>query len=136
MREFQTVIFAILFITLGCGTSRVGYNKREFKKSKIIAKYSTMANELQDDCFVLLENNYFKFYQTIWMVATIKQVGYVGTYTQSNDTIFLNWMGVNPQEVRPFLSSKCIIDTATNKIWFLDQVADLRIKSLSLTRKK
>ena len=95
-----------------------------------------MANELQDDYFVLKENNYFTFYQTIWLVATIKQVAYIGTYTKANDTILLNWIGVNPQEIRPFLSSKCIIDSVANEIWFLDRVVDLRIKRMSLTRKK
>ena len=136
MREFNIAIFAFLVLAMGCGTSKLGYNKREFRRSETIATYSTMANELQDDYLVLKENNYFEFHQTIWMVATIKQVGYVGTYTQSNDTIFLNWIGVNPQEIRPFLSSKCIIDSTANQIWFLEQVSDIRIKSLTLRGKK
>jgi hypothetical protein len=136
MRKFPVAIFFLLVITMGCRTSEAVYNKREFRRSKIIATYSTMANELQDDYLVLKENNYFKFYQTIWMVATIKLGPFTGTYTQSNDTIFLNWMGVNPQEIRPFLSGRCIIDSSADEIWFLDQFSDIRIKSLALIRKK
>jgi hypothetical protein len=66
------------------------------------------------------------------MIATIKQVGYVGTYTQSKDTISLNWMGVDPKQIRPFLSSKCIVDSVNNKISFLDEDSGLPVQSLSL----
>jgi hypothetical protein len=132
-------LFVILFISVvlsACNSSKGGYSKREFRKAKTLATYSRMANELQDDNLTLKENGYFEFHQTIWLIATIKQVRHVGTYRQLNDTILLDWLGTDPRAVRPFLSGKGILDSAANTIWFIDETTNNKSESLELRPKR
>lgn len=95
-----------------------------------------MANELVDDYFILKSNNYFKFYKKLWMVVSIKMSAYPGRYTQKKDTLFLTWMDGDPKKISPYLSNKCIIDSISKELWFLDDLTGVKVKSMTLRANK
>ncbi len=67
--------YLILLLMLGsCATTNSSFNKNEYRRSKSIATYSGMTNELEDGYLILKENGYFKFYQKLWMIINIKEV--------------------------------------------------------------
>ena len=130
----KSLVKYLLFVLMctACATSNTNINKREFRKSKSLVTYSGMANEFQDGYLILLENGYFKFYQKFWLIVSIKQGEYLGRYSQVNDTIHLNWLDTDPKEIKYYLSNKCIIDTGTNYLWFVDEVTNKKLWGLGL----
>ena len=123
----------ILLLLLGsCVTTNSSFNKKEYRRSKPIATYSGMTNELEDGYLVLKENGYFKFYQKFWIVFTIKEADYMGRYSQKNDTLFLDWLNVNPKQIKYYLSGKCIIKASEKEVWFVDEITNERLWGLSL----
>jgi len=125
----KSLVKYLLFVLMctACATSNTNINKREFRKSKSLVTYSGMANEFQDGYLILLENGYFKFYQKFWLIVSIKQGEYLGRYSQVNDTIHLNWLDTDPKEIKYYLSNKCIIDTGTNHLWFVDELTNKKL---------
>jgi hypothetical protein len=109
-----------VLILSSCHTNNRLYNKKEYKRSKILATYTGMANELQDGVLVLKENGYFRFYEKFWFTVSIKQDASVGRYTQKNDTLYLDWLGADSLKKRYYLSKKCFIDSSTRNLWFID----------------
>jgi hypothetical protein len=116
-----------------CATSNESFNKKQYNKSKTIATYKGAANELQDGYLILKENGYFKFYQKLWLVVNIKQGEFVGRYSQTNDTLYLNWLNKNPKQVKYYLSNKCLMNTTTKSVWFIDEISNQRLWVLGLT---
>lgn len=133
-----TIVKYNLFILalFSCATSNKAFDKREYRKSKAIATYTGMANELQDGYLVLKENGYFKFYQKLWLIVSIKQGESVGRYSQKNDTIYLNWLNTEPKQIKYFLSKKCVIDSTTKSLWFIDELSNQRLWGMGLTLNK
>jgi hypothetical protein len=119
-----------------CATTKEGFKKKEYKNSKKLATYTGMANELQDGYLVLKENGYFKFYQRLWLIFNIKQGESVGRYSQNNDTITLNWLDTDPKQIKYYLSKKCVIDSTTKSLWFIDELTNQRLWGLGLTQNK
>lgn len=125
-----------IFILSSCATSNKPFEKGDYKKSKVLATYTGMANELQDGYLVLKENGYFKFYQKLWLIISIKQCESVGRYSQKNDTLYLNWLDTDPKQFKYYLSKKCIIDSTTKSLWFIDEVSNQRLWGMSLALNK
>jgi len=124
----------ILIAVMLCSCAAAGnssFSKKEYKRSKPLVTYSGMTNELQDGYLVLKQNNYFEFYQKIWLGITIRQAKYVGRYTQSKDTIYLDWMENNPKTIKNYLSSKCVTDSGKNSLWFIDEVTNEKLWGIS-----
>ncbi|MBL0358322.1 MAG: hypothetical protein IPP72_16280 [Chitinophagaceae bacterium] len=135
MKKKQLIKYFLFASTLcSCAAVNKTFDKREFRKSKVIATYTGMANELQDGYLVLKENGYFKFYQKLWLIVTIKQGENFGRYSQSNDTLYLNWLDINPKEIKYYLSSKCVIDPTTKNLWFIDEITNQRLWGLGRKR--
>ena len=134
----NTLIKYFLFtLTLSsCATTNEIFDKKEYRKSKVLATYTGMANELQDGYLVLKENGYFKFYQKLWLIVSIKQGESVGRYSQNNDTLYLNWLDTDPKQIKYYLSKKCVIDSTTKSLWFIDELTNQRLWGLGLTLNK
>ena len=129
--------YFIFVLTLSsCSTTNKTFDKKEYWKSKALSTYTGMANELQDGYLVLKENGYFKFYQKLWLVVSIKQGESVGRYSQKNDTLLLNWLNTDPKQIKYYLSKKCVIDSTTKSLWFIDEVTNQRLWGMGLTSKK
>ena len=125
--------YLILLLMLGsCATTNSSFNKREYRKSKSIATYSGMMNELEDGYLILKENGYFKFYQKLWMIINIKEGDYFGRYSQKNDTLFLDWLNVDPKQIKYYLSSRCIINASEKEVCFVDEITYKKLWGLSL----
>jgi hypothetical protein len=133
----NTLLKYLLFIlTLSsCATTNKIFDKKEYKKSRILATYTGMTNELQDGYLVLKENGYFKFYQKLWLIVSIKQGESVGRYSQNGDTLYLNWLDTEPKQMKYYLSKKCTIDSTTKNLWFIDELTNQRLWGLNLTSK-
>ena len=133
----NTLLKYFLFaLTLSsCATGNKTFDKKVYRKSKTLAKYTSMANELQDGYLVLKENGYFKFYQKTWLIVSIKQGESVGRYSQISDTLYLNWLDTDPKQIKYYLSKKCVIDKTTRSLWFIDELNNQRLWGLSLTTK-
>jgi hypothetical protein len=133
-----TIVKYFLFVlTLSsCSTANKTFDKREYRKSKTLATYSGMANEFQDGYLVLKENGYFKFYQKLWLIVSIKQGESVGRYSQKNDTLYLNWLDTDPKQIKYYLSKKCVIDSTTKSLWFIDELSNQRLWGMGLTLNK
>lgn len=128
--------YLLFVLTLSsCAATNRTFDKNEYRKSKTIAKYAGMANELQDGYLVLKENGYFKFYQKLWLIVSIKQGESVGRYSQTTDTLYLNWLDTKPKQIKYYLSKKCVIDSTTKSIWFIDELTNQRLWGLGLTSK-
>lgn len=125
--------FFFAFTLSSCATTNGTFDKREYRKSKTLATYTGMANELQDGYLVLKENGYFKFYQKLWLVVSIKQGESVGRYSQKNDTLYLNWLDTDPKQIKYYLSKKCVIDSTTKSLWFIDELSNQRLWGLGRT---
>jgi len=129
--------YLLLVLTFSsCGTSNKTFDYKEYRKSKVLATYTGMGNELQDGYLVLKENGYFKFYQKLWLIVSIKQGESVGRYSQMKDTLYLNWLDTDPKQIKYYLSNKCIIDSTTKSLWFIDELSNQRLWGLSLAIKK
>ena len=129
--------YSFFVLTLSsCATTNGTFDKKEYRKSKTLSTYTGMANELQDGYLVLKENGYFKFYQKLWLVISIKQGESVGRYSQKNDTLYLNWFNTDPKQIKYYLSKKCVIDSTTKSLWFIDELSNQRFWGLGLTSKE
>ena len=125
--------YLILLLILGsCATTNSSFNKKEYRRSKSIVTYSWMANELGDVYLILKENGYFKFYQKLWMIINIKEADYIGRYSRKNDTLFLDWLNVDPKQIKYYLSGKCIIKASEKEVWFVDEITNEKLWGLSL----
>ncbi|MGC4099861.1 hypothetical protein [Ferruginibacter sp.] len=128
--------FALLLFLSSCGVSNKDFDKKRYRRSKTLAVYSGMANEFQDGYMVLKEHNYFKFYQTFWLIVTIKQGGYTGRYDIKNDTLYLNWGKTDPKQIKYYLSNKCLVDSSTKSLWFIDEISNSKLWGLGLNPRK
>jgi hypothetical protein len=123
------LFFAILLSS--CAANHFKFEKRAYRNSKTLVTYTGMANEFEDGYLVLKENGYFKFYQKLWLVIIrIKDGESVGRYTQKNDTLYLHWLDKDPKQIAYYLSKKCVIDSTTKKLWFIDELSNQRLWSL------
>ena len=127
MKRIYVKHFLLLLLVASCATTHKSINKKEFRRSKTLVTYSGMGDDLQDGYLVLKENNYFVFYQRIWLVGNIKHGEYVGRYDQQNDTLYLNWLGTDPKQIKYYLSAKCIIDAGTKQLWFIGDSSDEKL---------
>lgn len=128
--------FLFISTLYSCGVTNKSYEKKEYKKAKLIATYSGIANEFQDGYLVLKENGYFKFYQKFWLIVTLKQSESIGRYSQKNDTLILNWLDKDPKQIKYYLSKKCIIDSTTKNLWFINELTNQRLWRLNLIQQK
>ena len=94
-----------------CATTNSSINKKEYKRSKSIAIYSGMTNELEDGYLVLKENGYFKFYEKWWLGISIKENEYIGHYSQKNDTLFLDWLNIDPKQIKNY----CLVNVLSKR---------------------
>ena len=135
---WRTIVFifcaASLLLIASCATSNKSQDSKEFKKAKTVVTYSGMKNELGDGYMIFKANNYFMYYGKQWAVVNIKQNEVIGRYTQTNDTIYLNWLGADPKKIYRNLSNKCVIDTTAKQLWFLDEAINKRVWGLNLSR--
>ena len=136
MKKLTLKYFLLALILSSCAATNENFDKRRYRKSKVLATYTGMANELQDGYLLLKENGYFKFYQKLWVIVSIKQGENIGRYSQSNDTLYLNWLDTDPKEIKYYLSSKCVIDSTTKTLWFIDEVTNERLWGLGQKTKK
>lgn len=125
-----------LFVFFACGTVQPEYEKREFRRAKLQYRFTGMANELEDANLELRTNGYFAYYSTLWMGVTIKQATYRGRYIKQGDTIFLNWYQTDPKRIKPYLSGKCLADSNSKSLWFLDEQTGERSLALHLSPNK
>lgn len=134
----NTILKYFLFVLTfsSCTTTNRAFNKMEYRRAKALATYAGMANELQDGYLVLKENGYFKFYQKLWLIVSIKQGEFVGRYSQKNDTIYLDWLNTDPKQIKYYLSRKCVINPTTKSLWFIDEVTNQKLWGLGLTSNK
>ena len=74
-RSFQlSIILTIIF--LGTGD---------------LQTYRGGQNELEDGYIIFKENNYFKYYEEVWLIISVKQREFIGRYSKFNDTVY--WIG-------------------------------------------
>jgi hypothetical protein len=130
MKKSLLQYFFFVLIFSSCATNKLDFNKKEYRKSNTLVKYSGNENELQDGYLVLKENGYFKFYEKLWLIVTIKQGEYIGRYSQKDDTLYLNWSNKDTKQIKPYLSKKCIIDSTTKSLWFIDELDNKRLWGL------
>ena len=130
------IYFCLVIIFYSCANANKTIDKRKFKKSKSVSVYTGMANEFEDGYLVLKENGYFKFYQKFWFIVSIKQGESIGQYSQSNDTLYLNWLDKDPKQIKHYLSKKCIIDSSTKSLWFIDEQNGHRLWEMRQSSKK
>jgi hypothetical protein len=131
MKKYIKYLLFVLAIS-SCVATNKTFDKKEYKKSRAIATYSGMGNELQDGYLVLKENNYFTFYQKSWLLVSIKQGECIGRYSQNNDTLYLNWPSTDPRQIKDYLSRKCLIDTGSRTLWFVDDSTNEKLWQLRL----
>ena len=136
MKNIFLKYFLFTLTLSSCATTNGIFDKKKYRKSKVLATYTGMANELQDGYLVLKENGYFKFYQKLWLIVSIKQGESVGRYSQNNDTLYLNWLDTDPKQIKYYLSKKCVIDSTTKSLWFIDELTNQRLWGLGLTLNK
>jgi len=60
----------------------------------------------------------------------------VGRYSQKNDTLYLNWLDTDPKQIKYYLSKKCVFDSTTKSLWFIDELSNQRLWGLGLTFRK
>src|SRR5262245_55082390 len=130
-RTIALYCFLALVLSSCVASNRV-LDKKEYRRSKVVATYSGMANEFEDGYLVLKENGYFKF----WIIINIKQSSYIGRYDRNNDTLSLNWLSTKPKDIKYYLSKKCAIDTTTKSLFFIDEATNERLWGLGLRSKK
>jgi len=130
MYFYRLIIFIILFSSCAAGNRTV--DKKKYRHSKTLVTYSGMANEFEDGYLQLKENGYFKYYQRIWLLGNLKEGAYIGRYTQSNDTIYLNWLNADPKKIKNYLSSIAVKDTTVKSVSFIDEVSGERLWSIGL----
>ena len=82
---------------------------------------------------MLKENGYFKFYQKLWLIVSIKQGESVGRYALQGDTLYLNWLNTDPKQIKYYLSKKAVIDSTSKSLWFIDERTNERLWGLGLT---
>ena len=129
--------YLLFVLTLSsCATANKTFDKKEFRKSKALATYTGMENGLQDGNLVLKENGYFKFYEKLWLIVSIKQDEWVGRYSQKNDTLYFNWLDTDPKQIKYYLSKKCVLDSTTKSLWFIDELGNQRLWGMRLTLNK
>ena len=109
MRSSTLKFFLILAILQSCAVSNSRSSSKEFKKSKTLASYSGMVNELTP---------------------------YFGTYLQKNDTLYLRWIDIDPKKIKYFLSNKCVVDSTKRRLQFVDERLVRPLWDMSLTRNK
>jgi hypothetical protein len=128
----------LLFVLIlsSCATTNSVFDKKEYRKSKTLVTYKGMAGEFQDGYLVLKENGYFKFYQKLWLIVSIKQEESIGRYSQKNDTLYLNWFNKDPKQIKYYLSKKCVTDSTTKGLWFIDELTNQKLWGLGLTLNK
>ena len=136
MRNLSLKYLVLLLLLGSCATTNSSLNKKEYRRSKSIATYSGMTNELEDGYLILKENGYFKFSQKLWMVIRIKVADYTGRYSRKNDTLFLDWLNVDPKQIKYYLSGKCIIKASEKEVWFVDEITNEKLWGLSLALKR
>jgi|GEM_PF-1490520 len=128
-RSFYKLLF-FLFVLAGCAGNNRAFDK-ELRKSKSVRTYKGNVNEFQDGYLVLKENNYFVYYDRLWVLFNLKQGEYTGRYSQSNDTLYLNWQNANPRNIHQFLTSTCVLDTSKKSIWFFDVAVNNKVWGLN-----
>jgi hypothetical protein len=128
--------FILVLALSACATTNKTFDKKEYRNSKVLASYTGMANELEDGYLILKENGYFESYQKLWLIVSIKQGGSVGRYSQTNDTLYLNWLDTDPKKIKYYLSKKCVIDPTTKSLWFIDEVTNEKLWGLGLISNK
>jgi hypothetical protein len=136
MKNLFPKYLILLLMLSSCATTKSSFNKKEYRRSKSIAIYSGMADELQDGYLVLKENGYFEFYQKLWVIISMKEAEYIGHYSRKNDTLYLDWLHVDPKQIKSYLSSKCIIKTSEKEVWFVDEITNERLWGLSLASRR
>jgi hypothetical protein len=132
MKNLFCTCALLLLMLISCSTAGKIINTKDYRKSKTLWVYKSMENELEDGYLLLKENHYFKFYETAGLGVNIKQSVYTGLYRQSNDTLWLNWLQVNPEQIKPFLSRKCLLDSSGQNVWFVDEVTNQKLWELRL----
>jgi hypothetical protein len=132
MRDLSPKYLILLLMLGSCATTSTSFNKKEYRRSKPIATYSGMTNELEDGCLILKENGYFEFDQKLWTIINIKEAGYIGRYSRKNDTLFLDWLNVDPKQIKYYLSGKCIINASEKEAWFVDEITNEKLWGLSM----
>ncbi len=130
---FKYLLFVLTLSS--CASANKTFDKKEYRKSKTLTTYTGMANELQDGYLVLKENGYFKFYQKMWLIVNIKQGESVGRYSQKSDTLYLDWLDTDPKQIKYYLSKKCVIDSTTKNLWFIDELTNQRLWGMGLASK-
>lgn len=88
-----------------------------------------MANELQDGFLILKDNGKFRFHMNLWMILNFKTSKNTGTYVQVKDTLFLDWEGTDPKNIKPYLSRKCILDSS-GMLWFVEEHTNKKLWSM------
>jgi hypothetical protein len=129
-RSFYKLLFFLLVLAGCAGNNRAFY--KGLRKSKSVRTYKGSVNEFQDGYLVLKENNYFVYYDRIWLLFNLKQVDNAGRYTQSNDTLYLNWLSGDPRSIHQFLTNTCVLDSAQKGIWFFDVAENNKTWGLNL----
>lgn len=122
-----------LLVLLGCGSSQPEFDKSEFRRAKLLCRFTGMANELEDANLELRANGYFAYYSTLWLGVTIKQATFRGRYFKQSDTIYLNWIQIDPKSIKPYLSRKCLVDSNSKRLWFVDEQTGERFLGLHLS---
>jgi len=135
MKNLLTFMLLPLIFSAFVSTHKT-VNRKEYRKSKELATYKGMENEFQDGYLILKENGYFVFYEKTWMVVSIKHGKTIGRYSMKSDTLHLNWLETNPQKIKQYISSKCIIDSTTKSLWFVDEIENKRLWKLIALNKQ
>jgi hypothetical protein len=72
----------------------------------------------------------------MWLGVSIKQGQYFGRYSQIRDTIYLDWFSGDPKKISYYLSGKCLIDSTTGSLWFIDSMNNKRLWGLNIISNK
>ncbi len=122
LRILSFCLFAITISLFSCQVNRFAKYQTEFNQSEVIRTFKSI-DDLNDDYFVIKENNYFEFYKQLF--DSVKNTSIPGRYTMKGDTMLLEYF---KKKDRMVLGSKAIIDNKKNEIIFFDHYPSPRRK--------
>lgn len=135
MNRIFPLYFLLAMAFFSCATRHPALSD-PYQHAAQLATYRGPTTDMQDGYLVLTKNGYFKFYEEACPLYCMKDKDYFGRFSQTNDTLYLDWQGTDPKKVKHFLSRKCVVDTATKSLSFIDEVTNQRLWKITMVTTK
>ena len=118
---FFLMIVIISTLIISCSANRRFRKDRPlFESAGVITRYKAVA-DMNDAYFVIKENHFFEFYRQLF--DSVKNTSYPGRYTQSGDTLLLNFYNKKGEDI---LGSKALINPNKKEIVFFDHYPGIK----------